>query len=124
MSPKKTLVLALIALPLAGCVALPEYHGRDHEREHRPPPVASVDAVQEQQRRQIQMGARSGELTREEVRHLEAEQAAIRKEEQAYRSDGRVTERELAELRREQGEAARNIRREANDAQDVNPPRR
>ena len=153
MSPKKAVVLALLTLPLAACVSSTDYrddgynrnsgygyggvyghsghdHDRDRDRDHdrnrpRQEPLANtVDAVQDQQRRQIQAGTRSGEITTSEQRRLELEQKTIRNQEAAARADGRVTEAERRDLRRAQTEAARNIYREGNDAQDVNPRRR
>jgi len=71
----------------------------------------SIDRREWRQRHRIRQGVRSGSLTRREARHLGAQQARIRRHEWRARSDGRVTARERASIRRQENRANRNIYR-------------
>ena len=71
------------------------------------------EASQEQQ---IEQARRAGQLTGREYRQLQAEQARIDELQRRAQRDGRVDRHEAAEIRRAQGEAARNIYRESNDS--------
>src|ERR1043165_1163380 len=97
---KKAIIAALIALPLAGCVSVPEHNdrgysdNRNYDYRRDGPSSATIDAVQNQQQRQIQAARRTGEITAAEERRLQLEQQSIRNQETAYKADGRLTERE------------------------------
>lgn len=60
--------------------------------------AASIDQRQAKQRIRIAQGARSGQLTRAEVRRLRAGQRHIRRMEWRAKSDGRFTARERARI--------------------------
>lgn len=79
--------------------------------------AATIDTRQANQRARIQQGVGSGELTRGEAVRLRAQQAHIRRDERAARSDGLVTRRERAQLQRELNRADRNIARQKHDWQ-------
>jgi len=61
------------------------------------------------QQQRIQQGWRSGDLNRNEVRRLEAEQRQIRQERRQYAADGHVDRFERADLRRDLNRADRHI---------------
>ena len=77
-----------------------------------------VNARQANQHARIHDGVRSGELTRRETRHLREEQRDIRQLERAYKSDGKLTRTERADLHHEQNQASRHIRRQKHDRQE------
>ena len=77
-----------------------------------------VNARQANQHARIQQGVRSGELTRRETRHVREEQRDIRQLERAYKSDGKLTRAERADLHHEQNQASREIRRQKHDRQE------
>ncbi len=87
----------------------------------RPVPVSlrdpGVNARQENQRRRIQQGVRSGELTRDEVKTLSAEQRAIRHEERQYKSDGVLAKEERKDLQQDLSAAGKHIYQETHDAE-------
>lgn len=76
-----------------------------------------VNARQARQALRIEHGVASGALTASEARRLAAEQRAIRFEERVYRSDGRLTRWERADLARDQSIASRHIFKQAHDAE-------
>lgn len=76
-----------------------------------------VNARQNNQRARIQQGVRSGELTRRETRKVAETQRDVRQLERAYKSDGRLTAAERADLHHEQNQASRQIYRQKHDAQ-------
>jgi len=76
-----------------------------------------VDRSQWQQREMIERGVRSGRITPVEYHQLRTEQRAIRQEERAYRSDGRLSGAERADLSQDLQTAWRNIRTEMGDGQ-------
>lgn len=98
------------AVPMTG-LAQGRYDRRYDRRE-------SINERQREQEFRIRQGIRSGELTRSEVRRLEAEQARIRFIESRARRDGYVSPRERAYIQRELDDASRNIHREKHDRQD------
>ena len=79
--------------------------------------AASINQREQREQARIRQGVRSGELTRAEVRRLEAQQAKIRIDERLARRNG-ITERERERLQRELERASRNIRRQKHDRQD------
>jgi predicted transposase YdaD len=64
---------------------------------------------QENQAGRIQQGVASGELSKQEAARLRVEQKAIRVEKRAFKADGKVTQVERAQLRRDQNAASRHI---------------
>jgi hypothetical protein len=76
-----------------------------------------VNARQANQRARIQQGVRSGELTRRETRRAVESQRDIRQLERAYKSDGKLTGAERADLHHEQNQASRQIYNQKHDAQ-------
>lgn len=77
-----------------------------------------VNGREHRQQVRIRQGVRSGELTRCEATRLEAQQAAIRRQEARFRSDGVVTPAERARLNHELDVTNRRIYRQAHDEQD------
>lgn len=76
-----------------------------------------VTERQVSQQERIAQGAKSGELTKKETRHLEAREAKIQHDKQIAKSDGVVTPRERAKLNREENRTSRAIRRQKHDGQ-------
>jgi Spy/CpxP family protein refolding chaperone len=68
-----------------------------------------------QDRRRIERGIRSGQLTRDEARALRERQLQIRQERRGYRSDGTITRDERRDLRQDQRELGRQIHSERHD---------
>jgi hypothetical protein len=95
----------LVAAALAGAMA---FAG---------PSEAGINARQRRQQERIAQGTRSGELTRREAARLEAEQRQIRREERVFRSDGRLSPWERADLNRDLNRASRDIARQRHDGQ-------
>jgi len=81
--------------------------------------AAGVNQRQQREQVRIRQGVRSGEITRAELRRLEAQQARIHVDERIARRDG-LTQRERERLQRELERASRNIQRQKNDRQDRN----
>jgi hypothetical protein len=79
-----------------------------------------INWIQQRQQARIHQGIRSGELTRNEARRLEAEQARIRTDERFYRADGKLTPRERGRLRKELRHSSHDIYRQKHDRQDRN----
>ena len=77
-----------------------------------------VNARQHNQRDRIHEGARTGALTRRETRSLAEGQRDVRQLERAYKSDGKLTGAERADLHHEQNQASRDIYGQKHDAQD------
>lgn len=76
-----------------------------------------VNARQHFQRDRIGQGVRSGELTKQETMELAAGQRAIRKEERAYKSDGKLTKDERKDLHQDLNAASKSIYEEKHDAE-------
>ena len=70
-----------------------------------------VIARQEKQRQRIDNGWRSGELTRDELQRLDAQQARIADMARRFSADGRLTPAERLELERVQDRASVDIAR-------------
>lgn len=78
----------------------------------------SINERQRKQELRIGEGIRRGELTRREVRRIEAQQSRIRAQEfRARRSGGVYTARERARIQRQQDFASRNIYFQKHDRQ-------
>jgi hypothetical protein len=68
------------------------------------------------QERRINQGVRSGQLTRNEARHLRTREARINHDKRMAKADGHVTVAERRHLRREQNRTSRAIyRKKHND---------
>jgi opacity protein-like surface antigen len=76
-----------------------------------------IDQRQFNQQRRIEEGVRSGDITRSEYQHLQAEQARIREMERQAKRDGYVDPKERARLEAAQDAASRHIRQERHDAE-------
>ena len=103
---RKTWVAILGTALFAGVVPLGANAAQINRREHR-----------EQVR--IRQGIRSGELTRPEVRRLEAQQAKIRIDERLARRNG-LNAKERERLKKELNRASKNIYNQKHDNQDRN----
>ena len=64
------------------------------------------------QERRINQGVRSGQLTRNEARHLRTREARINHDKRMAKADGHVTVAERRHLRREENPISRSISRE------------
>jgi hypothetical protein len=86
------------------------------------PPAALSESVRHHQKNQdqrIDRGDRRGSLTEKEERKLEDKEAAIERERQEAREDGKITQREKKSLRHEQKELSQDIyRKKHNDRRD------
>lgn len=113
----KTLAtLSGIALTLLlGNNVLAGEHQRERHAEQHHPAKHSVNAREHHQRERIEQGVRSGQLTRDELKEIHAEQREIRKEEREYRSDGKFTREERADIQRELNQSSRNVYEEKHD---------
>ncbi len=76
-----------------------------------------INHRQARQHARIAQGVASGQLTARETARLRSQQRAIAREERVYKSDGRLTLAERADLRRDLDRASRDIYREKHDAQ-------
>jgi hypothetical protein len=76
-----------------------------------------VTQKQINQQARIHQGVKSGELTRREAVRLEAQQAKIQHKKRVAKADGVVTPRERVDIRTDQRQANRTIRRNKNDEQ-------
>ncbi|MGH8618583.1 MAG: hypothetical protein ACREUW_12905 [Burkholderiales bacterium] len=74
-----------------------------------------VNQRQSNQQHRIEQGVRQGDLTRNEARNLGQQQRHIAREETRYRADGHLSHGERADLRHDQNQANRDIRRERHD---------
>ena len=79
---------------------------------------SSINQTERRQQVRIHQGIRNGELTRQEARRLEAEQARIRVDERFARANGNLSLRERERLRNELSHASRDIYRQKHDTQD------
>lgn len=61
------------------------------------------------QQKRIDQGVKSGELTPEETKKLETQQAKIKKDEERMKADGKLTKKERAKLKKKQDRARKNI---------------
>ena len=79
-----------------------------------------VDQREQNQEKRVEQGIKSGELTKGEAAHLEAQQGKIKVDEAKAKADGKVTAKERAKLKREQNRASRNIYRKKHNKRDRN----
>jgi len=83
-------------------------------------PANPVDQREQNQKSRIRQGVKSGELTRNETRHLRKEEAKIGTLEQKARSDGEISKKEARKLDRFLDKAKRDIYKQKHDKQDRN----
>ncbi|MBI2295685.1 MAG: hypothetical protein HYU76_06565 [Betaproteobacteria bacterium] len=76
-----------------------------------------VNARQHHQSQRFQEGWRQGDLARREARGLERAARDVRREERAFRSDGRFTPAERREVHRDLDRLSRDIRHERHDGE-------
>lgn len=105
---KKIISIITLILLLAGINSLQAQNTRH------------VTKSQVRQQKRIVRGAKSGELTRQEIKQLERQQRHINRSKKRAKADGVVTPAERVRLNGKQNRASRNIRRQKNDAQDRN----
>jgi len=78
-----------------------------------------VTKRQMRQQERINEGVKSGELTRREQKRLEHQQMKIETDKEKAKSDGVVTPKERAKLKREQDRASRNIYRKKHNERET-----
>jgi len=83
-------------------------------------PANPIDRREQNQKSRIRQGVKSGELTRNETRHLRKEEAKIGTLEQKARSDGEISKKEARKLDRFLDKAGRDIYKQKHDKQDRN----
>jgi len=83
-------------------------------------PANPIDRREQNQKSRIRQGVKSGELTRNETRHLRKEEAKIGTLEQKARSDGEISKKEARKLDRFLDKANRDIYKQKHDKQDRN----
>src|SRR5689334_10952226 len=76
-----------------------------------------VNSRQRVQRKRINQGVRSGELTRNEAKSVRQEEKALREEERAYKSDGKLTAAERKDLHQDLNQTSKNIHQQKHDSQ-------
>ncbi|HEX2523563.1 MAG TPA: hypothetical protein VHP35_15685 [Terriglobia bacterium] len=79
--------------------------------------AATINQREWRQQARIWRGFRSGDLTRQEFRQLERQQALIHRSEARARRDGDFTARERLRVKRQQNRVSRNISRQIHDGQ-------
>lgn len=82
--------------------------------------VNPVDSREHNQKTRIRQGVKTGELTRNETRHLLKEEAKIRTFERKAKSDGEISAKEKSKLNRFLDKANRDIYKQKHDQQDRN----
>lgn len=76
-----------------------------------------INQRQHNQQQRIEQGWRQGDLTRGETRQLQHQTRDIRREEHAFRSDGRFTPAEHQHVQRDLDRLSQNIHRERHDGE-------
>lgn len=71
-----------------------------------------INHRQHNQERRINQGVRSGELTRNETRHLRKDERGIRAEKRTAMAEGRMTKHERRHISRQQNRLSRKIYRD------------
>ena len=79
--------------------------------------AATINQRESRQQARIWKGFRSGDLTRQEFRQLERQQALIQRNEARARRDCDFTARERLRIQSQQNRASRNIFRQSHDGQ-------
>lgn len=104
----KSTVSGLLAVLLASVVTTAQAaDGRER----------NINQRQHHQQQRIHQGVRQGDLTRGEARQLQREARDVRREERAFRSDGRFTLAERQQVHRDLDQVSRNIRSERHDGE-------
>jgi hypothetical protein len=75
-----------------------------------------INHRQHRQERRINQGVRSGELTRNETRHLRGDERRISEQKHMAKAEGRMNYAERAHLRREENRTSRAIYRDKHNA--------
>jgi hypothetical protein len=104
---------------LSGCLSL-SASGQSSTTQTAPAKKSStpgIDQREENQKRRIKRGVKSGELTKHETKKLAKEEKEIRKDEKEAKADGTVTKEERKEIRKEQKKASKDIYKQKHDAQ-------
>jgi len=70
-----------------------------------------INQRQRNQERRIRQGVRNGELTKNEARHLRADERDIRQDKRMAKADGHISRAERRHLRRDENRANRAIYR-------------
>ena len=78
---------------------------------------STINQRERHQQRRIADGVRYGELTQNETRKLEKEQARIHAAEAKAKADGEVTAKECAKIQKRQDKASHHIYKEKHDKQ-------
>jgi hypothetical protein len=76
-----------------------------------------IDERQYRLEQRVEQGRRSGEITRQEYRHLAQELRLIARDEHAFRADGFLSPRERQVLHARLDEVSRAVYRESHDGQ-------
>lgn len=100
---KKIIFLGVIALLLSFSTTDTFAQGRGYRQNER------------DDRRRVQRGVRSGQITRNERRDIRDRNRDLRQQRRAYRSDGRITRDERRDIRRDEREQDRYIREQRRD---------
>ena len=113
-------ILALAALVAAGAAwsqtsTAPVVPAKD------PTATPRLDAREANQKRRIEQGKASGQLTPKEAAQLEKREAKLEAHEQAAKADGKVTPAERRRLQREADRNSRAIYRQKHDKQKTAP---
>ena len=77
----------------------------------------TINQRERRQQRRIADGVKDGELTQNEARKLEKQQAKIHKAEAKAKADGEFTAKERAKIQKRQNKASRQIYKEKHDKQ-------
>lgn len=96
-----------VALLISVAFTLPAQAGT-HDR--------GVNKRQHHQHARIANGVKSGELSKEEVKGLRADQRALRQKERAYKADGQLTKDERIDMRKDVHANSKEIYAEKHDA--------
>jgi Skp family chaperone for outer membrane proteins len=99
-----------------------DIYRQKHDGQTRPPTPRhphdpAVNIHQHAQKDRIARGVKSGQLTKEEAAQLRQQQRAIRAEERAYKSDGKLTVEERKDLKQDINQANKAIYQETHDDQ-------
>lgn len=96
-----------------------DIHTEKHDAEVRTPRPhdPGVNARQHEQQARIREGARSGQLTKDEVKSLEREEKGIRQEERQFKADGKLTPEERAKLNTDLNTVNQDIEKEKHDGE-------
>jgi len=103
----KMIQIAVAMGLLVGCVGV--YAGDTHD--------PGVNKRQHRQAKRIKQGVKSGELTKHEAKELREDQRDIKNKEEAYKSDGKLTNAERKDLQHDLNQSSREIHQEKHDGQ-------